>query len=141
MWRWPFPFQGVDMTTRMTAAEYLAAQKGQKRAAGRNAKRQTTPDGITHDSKAEARRWVYLLALQASGEISNLRRQVNIPLLGRDGPILTPTGRQMHYRADFVYTRAGVEVVEDVKGWENDVFPIKKAILAAQGIEITIVKG
>jgi ethanolamine ammonia-lyase small subunit len=118
---------------RMSAKKYRT--KGKPRAAGRNAKR-VTIDGINFDSKAEARRWVYLRDLEQKGEISNLKRQVPIVLCGRDGPILTPTGRKMTYRADFTYIKDGETVVEDVKGFANDVYPIKKAILAAQGVNI-----
>jgi hypothetical protein len=77
--------------------------------------------------------------LQRAGEISDLRRQVPFPLNGKDGPILTPTGRQMLYLADFTYADhrlGGITVIEDAKGHQTDVFLIKKAILAAQGVEV-----
>lgn len=129
------------MTSRMSAEDFRkSTKKGKPRAAGRNAKR-TKADGQSFDSKGEARRWAVLKMLEKQGSISNLRRQVTIGLEGRDGPILTPGGRQMIYRADFVYRDGdGREVVEDYKGFANDVYPIKKAILAAQGIKITEVK-
>lgn len=95
-------------------------------------------DGEKFDSRREMRRWAILnMMLKATPpEISDLRRQVKIALQGRDGPILTPTGRQMHYVADFVYRnlKTGREVVEDAKGHPSDTYQMKKAILAAQGI-------
>lgn len=102
--------------------------------------KRVTAHGHTFDSKREARRYGELLLLQAAGEISKLERQVKIPLYGRDGPILTPTGRQMHYVADFRYVDAdsGLTVIEDAKGMETDVFKIKRAILAAQGVEVVL---
>lgn len=93
-------------------------------------------DGIRFDSKKEARRWAQLQLLQRAGEISGLERQVKIALLGRDGPILTPTGRQAYYVADFTYWEKGVKVVSDAKGYRTPEYLLKRAILAAQGIEI-----
>lgn len=81
---------------------------------------------------------------ERGGSICGLRRQVDIVLQGRDGPILTDTGKKERiYRADFVYVdnALGITVVEDRKGHETDVFKIKKAILAAQGMEILITKA
>jgi hypothetical protein len=57
--------------------------------------------------------------------------------------VLTDTGkRERIYRADFVYVdnALGITVVEDRKGHETDVFKIKKAILAAQGMEILVTR-
>lgn len=125
------------MTERMTSAELHALQKnpGQKNAAGRNAKRNFA-HGLWFDSKKEARRWGDLLLLETSGQITNLRRQVPIKLMGRDGPILTPTGKVMIYKADFLYNENGVEVIEDAKGHAADVYLIKRAILAAMGVDV-----
>lgn len=98
-----------------------------------------TIDGIRFDSRKEARRFVTLQLLERGGEIRNLRRQVKIPLMGRDGPIKTPSGRQAHYVADFVYfdVRAGREVVEDSKGYRTKDYVLKRGILAAQGVKVT----
>jgi len=90
------------------------------------------------DSRREARRFAELELLARGGEISDLRRQVKIQLKGRDGPILTPTGRPAHYVADFVYLdrRTGGEVIEDAKGFQTPEYKLKRAILAAQGLTI-----
>lgn len=90
----------------------------------------------TAASGREARRVAELRLMQAASEISDLRLQVKVALVGRDGPILTPTGRQMHYVADATYTERGVPVVEDTKGWPTEVYKLKRAILAAQGIVV-----
>ncbi len=89
-------------------------------------------------SKLEAKRWGELVYLQLGGAIRDLQRQVKFPLIGRDGPILTPTGRQAHYVADFLYVdaRSGLEVVEDAKGYPTPEYKLKRAILAAQGVAI-----
>ncbi|WP_243262853.1 DUF1064 domain-containing protein [Sulfitobacter dubius] len=95
-------------------------------------------DGIKFHSRKEARRYGVLRQLERAGVIGNLRLQVPYELQGADGPILTPTGRKMIYKADFVYfdKRINAEVIEDSKGWATDVFKIKKAILAAQGVRV-----
>lgn len=124
------------MTERMTAAEFRSQRgaAGEKRPAGKNAQ-PVEVDGILFPSKREARRWAVLRGLERFGEISHLQRQVRIPLEGKLGRIRTPTGRPMVYVADFVYKDAdGDTVVEDAKGYHSDVFPIKKAILAAMGV-------
>lgn len=137
------------MTERMTAIEYLEAQsaqigQGEDRRRVRGTQRTTTADGITHDSKTEADRWEELKLMQRAGEICGLKRQVSIGLIGRDGPIMTDSGKQQRvYKADFVYVdnALGVTVIEDRKGHETEVFNLKKAILAAQGMEIHITKA
>lgn len=134
---------------RMTLEEFRATQQAQggqnkDRRRVRGTKRTTTADGITHDSKTEAQRWEELKLLQAAGKICGLRRQVDIGPIGRDGPILTDGGKQQRaYKADFVYVdnALGITVIEDRKGHETDVFKLKKAILAAQGIEIHITRA
>lgn len=103
------------------------------------AEKTTTPDGIKHDSKREAQRWADLQTLERAGVISNLSRQVKFPLEGRDGPILTDSGKQQrNYVADFHYydMRNGAWVIEDAKGFATKDYKLKKAILAAQGVEI-----
>lgn len=137
------------MTERMTAIEYLEAQsaqigQGEDRRRVRGTQRTTTADGITHDSKTEADRWEELKLMQRAGEICGLKRQVSIGLIGRDGPIMTDSGKQQRvYKADFVYVdnALGVTLIEDRKGHETEVFNLKKAILAAQGMEIHITKA
>ncbi len=89
-------------------------------------------------SKREAMRAAELRLLERGGEIQGLRFQVKIPLYGRDGPILTPTGKQMVYIADAVYVdkKSGETVVEDSKGHRTETYQVKRAILAAQGVEV-----
>ncbi|WCE67955.1 DUF1064 domain-containing protein [Sulfitobacter faviae] len=126
------------MTNRITAAEFLSKRSttgGAKKGRVRGTKAMVV-DGIKFHSKREGNRYAVLRQLECAGIIENLRLQVPYELQGADGPILTPTGRNMIYKADFVYfdKRINAEVVEDSKGWATDVFKIKKAILAAQGV-------
>ena len=77
--------------------------------------RKTMVDGITFDSAKEAQRWAELKLLERAGQIFELQRQVPfvlVPKQERDGKVIE---RPVVYRADFVYTENGKEVVEDVK--------------------------
>lgn len=104
--------------------------------------RKTTVDGLTFDSAREARRWAELRLLERAGEITDLERQVRIRLIGADGePIrFRPSNRPATYVADFTYRdRSGREVIEDAKGFETPEFRLKRAVLAAQGVEVVTV--
>lgn len=98
----------------------------------------TVVDGITFDSKREARHWQELRLRERAGEISGLRRQVpfvlaqSVVLSGRKKPAL-------RWIADFVYVENGVQVVADSKGVETDTFRIKRHLMAAvHGVEIKL---
>lgn len=110
--------------------------------------RKTTVDGITFDSKKEARRWCELKLLEQAGEISGLRRQVKFILIPaqREPDDIGPRGgvirgrvleRECSYIADFVYERGGVTIVEDTKGMRTPEYVIKrKLMLYTKGIRI-----
>ncbi|MBL4929369.1 DUF1064 domain-containing protein [Fuscibacter oryzae] len=126
---------------RISAKDAAVILKAEKAAQGnrrvKGAKR-VNLDGIWFDSQREATQWAALMFRQRAGQISDLRRQVKIPLKGAAGPILTPTGRQMHYVADFVFFEDGLRVIADAKGHPTEVFQIKQAVLAAMGYKIRI---
>ena len=98
--------------------------------------KRVTYQGLKFDSKHEWGCWMALLERKKRGEISDIKRQVSIHMQGRDGPILTPTGLLSRYVADFTYIEKGVLIIEDAKGYATEVYKLKKAILAAQGIYI-----
>ncbi len=100
--------------------------------------KRTELDGIPFDSKREAKRWAELCLLEKAGEIANLRRQVVLELEGRDGPLLTRTGRRMRLTVDFAYTdlRTGRTIYEDAKGVPTRDYEVRRAVAAAQGIEV-----
>lgn len=100
----------------------------------------------TFDSKAEHRRWQYLVALEKAREIRNLQCQVRFELI----PALDkPSGgreRPTHYVADFVYEakdgRRWIRVVEDVKGAVTPEFRLKrKLMLHVHGIEVQEIRS
>jgi len=84
-------------------------------------------DGVTRTlSKKESTRFYVLKMLLQTGEISDLRQQVRYVLLtseikGRQG--------ELAYIADFVYMRNGVEVVEDTKGFQTQIYLRKKRLM------------
>ncbi len=97
--------------------------------------RKVVVDGITFDSKAEAKRWAMLLHMERSGEIYALRRQVRFPIVVNDTKICT-------WIADFTYRTAasGNDVVEDVKSEFTRKLPLYrlkyKLVQAVLGITI-----
>ncbi len=96
-------------------------------------------DGITFDSRLEATRWIALKDQEARGLISDLRRQVKFEI----APPVVINGRKRparHYVADFVYVRAGEEVIEDSKGHITPEYRLKRHLMAAKGLTITEVK-
>ena len=93
-----------------------------------------TADGIKHDSRKEARRWVELTLLQRAGEISDLKRQVKYELIPKQ-----EGERAVTYIADFVYNdkKTGTTIVEDCKGYKTDVYKLKRKLFQYRyGIKI-----
>lgn len=124
------------VTERMTAADLQSLRtqgKGQKYGAQR-----MTVDGITFDSKKEARRYQELRLMERAGQIADLQRQVVIELEGRAGPLLTRTGRQMRITVDFAYVdrKTGLTVFEDAKGLPTRDYEVRRAVAQAMGIEV-----
>lgn len=109
-------------------------------------------DGIKFDSKREMNRYVVLNEMYKRREIDNLERQVKYQLIPaqREPSTFNSRGkevlgkvieRECSYIADFVYTRDGKTVVEDVKGYRRGqayaVYTIKrKLMLEKYGIRI-----
>jgi len=86
--------------------------------------RKTKVYGIVFDSAAEAQRYLVLRDMEDSGEISDLVLQPTFEIL----PQFSNRGQHfkaVKYIADFQYVKAGVIVVEDVKGVSTAVFRLK----------------
>ena len=99
--------------------------------------KKVTVDGITFDSKKEAKRYSELKTLEAAGKIENLELQKVfelIPAQRIDGKVVE---RAVKYKADFVYEQDGKIVVEDTKGFKTKDYIIKRKIaLWRLGIKI-----
>ena len=109
----------------------------------------TEVDGITFDSKKEARRYQALRELEEQGEVHDLRRQVEYLLVPeqRLPDTIGPRGGihrgkvleyPVTYVADFVYNLPdGGTVVEDCKGVRTPDYIIKRKLMRyLMGIEI-----
>ena len=111
-----------------------------------------TIGGQTYDSQKEYFRYLDLLALEKSGEIKDLKRQVEYILLPaqREPDTVGPRGgvkkgklleKKVSYYADFVYTdvKSGETVVEDTKSEitkTRDYILKRKMMLYFHGIKI-----
>lgn len=100
----------------------IVAEPPKKRSKWRN--EPLTVDGQYFASKGEYRRHCELVLQEKAGLITDLKRQVVIPLIVNGEPICS-------YRADWVYFEKGVEVVEDFKGAVTEVYALKKKLVAA----------
>lgn len=98
--------------------------------------KKTVVGDIKFDSKKEAGRWMELQLLERAGEISDLRRQVKVELIGQYRPLLTRTGRKMRMTFDFAYIENGVEVMEDTKGMPTRDYEVRVAVARAMGLEV-----
>jgi len=131
------------MAERMSAADYRASLDQGKSALGASKNkynaRKTVVDGIIFDSGHEAKRYGELKLLERAGTISDLKLQVPLILEGKDGPMLTETGRPMRLTVDFRYTdnRTGLTVWEDAKGKKTRDYVVRKSAAEAQGFKIT----
>lgn len=115
--------------------------------------KKVTIDGITFDSKKEARRYTELKLLERAGKISNLRRQVKWVLIpaqyetikryGKNGKQLKSERRcierECAYIADFEYRDENFKhVIEDTKGMRTKDYIIKRKLMLHKfGIKIS----
>lgn len=84
-------------------------------------------DGLSFDSLKESRRWSELSLLQRAGHISDLSRQVRIPLKVNGQLVCT-------FIPDFTYVEADQQVIEDTKSpitRKHPVYRIKVKLLKA----------
>lgn len=84
-------------------------------------------EGEKFDSKYEYQEWCRLKLLERGKIISDLRRQVPFELIPS---INTRQGvlRKISYIADFVYQEGNRWFAVDTKGFETDVYQIKKRL-------------
>ena len=96
--------------------------------------KQTVVGDIKFDSKKEAARWMDLQLLERAGEISDLKRQVKVELMGQYRQLYTRTGRKMKLTFDYSYIEDGCVIYEDCKGvWTRD-FAVRIAVANAMGL-------
>ena len=84
--------------------------------------------GEKFDSQRELDRYQELLILQRAGRISGLSRQVRFeltPNIRYEGKLI----KKAEYVADFTYWEQGKFVIEDCKGYQTDLYKLKKKII------------
>lgn len=95
--------------------------------------RKVTVDGITFDSKKEARKYQELKLLKRAGEIKDFELQPEFVLLEGFRDMNGVWHRPIKYRADFrVINNDGSEVIIDTKGHRTREYQIKKKMLLYQ---------
>jgi hypothetical protein len=96
--------------------------------------KKTVVDGVSFDSRAEAKHWSVLRLMERAGQIHTLRRQCKFPLYVGDWLI-------GHYVADFTFHQDGKLHVQDVKGVTTPLFDWKALHFQAQyGFPIEVVR-
>jgi hypothetical protein len=90
--------------------------------------RKVTVDGVTFDSRGEAKRYADLRLMEKAGLIQNLTLQPTYTLVDAFTDAHGGRWRAITYRGDFQYTEAGETVVEDFKGLETPVFKLKRKL-------------
>lgn len=97
-------------------------------------------DGISFDSRREAKRYRELKLLERAGQIQNLELQKEFELIPtqREADTVGVRGgikkgkvieHAVKYKADFVYTENGETVVEDTKGMRTKDYIIKRKLM------------
>lgn len=101
--------------------------------------KKTIVNGITFDSKLEAKRYNELKLMERSGIIKDLQLQPSfelIPTFKKNGK----TFRACSYKADFTYydQEKQQQIVEDTKGFETKDYKIKKKLFEYKFPELSI---
>jgi hypothetical protein len=94
--------------------------------------KKTTIDGLVFDSRMEADRWAVLRLLEKQGLIKDLSRQARFEIIPK-----TPRNRAHFYTADFVYYENGRMIVEDVKGYADASYKLRRDLFILRHPEIT----
>ena len=102
-------------------------------------KKKVVVDNITFDSKLEATRYRELKLLERKGIIKDLVLQPSYELIPtfKKG---NKTYRKTCYIADFCYydNELGKTIVEDTKGFSNDVYKLKRKLFEYTYNDLTI---
>ncbi len=122
----------------MTSKEYRELQRKNRKKANPRSKamskhgnKKVTIDGHVFDSKMEGKRYRELKLLERAGEISDIDLQPRYRLQDSfkyDGT----TYRSINYTPDFRYKKNGEVVVEEVKGFADTSYKIRKRLFLFQ---------
>lgn len=125
------------MAERMSAADFNA-QRGPTKKKNKFSAKAAFVDGIRFDSQHEADCYCDKRIEVRAGLISDLKLQVPVFLIGRDGPLKTRKGRAMRLTVDFTYIDNATRslVYADAKGAITRDYEVRRAVAAAMGIEV-----
>jgi hypothetical protein len=98
----------------------------------------TEIDGITFDSKGEARRYAELRLMERGGLISGLERQPEFVLQEAFTDCTGQKHRAIKYRADFKYIENGRIIIEDFKGMLTQEFKLKAKLFRFMFPDVTL---
>ena len=101
--------------------------------------KKTTSNGIEFDSKAEAKRYAELLLLERAGHISDIELQPRY-LLQESFKIDGKTHRSINYTPDFRYMKDGEIIVEEVKGFADTSYKIRKKLFLFKYRDLTFIE-
>lgn len=101
----------------MNVQEYKRLQAKKIKPKNKYRAKQVIIDGIKFPSIKEGTRYSQLKLMEKAGIVTELRLQVNYKL------------SVCNYRADFVYKRDGLEIVEDTKGVKTPIYKLKKKMM------------
>lgn len=125
-----------DLAFPPTAKEQIAAFSRARTPAKRSkyGNKKTVVDGITFDSKREAKRYGELKMFERAGQIANLALQPSFELIPAQRRDDGKTELACRYVADFSYVdlKTRQKVVEDVKGVRTPDYIIKRKLLLMQ---------
>jgi hypothetical protein len=93
--------------------------------------KKTKLDGLVFDSRMEADRWAVLRLLEKRGLIRDLSRQARFEIVPK-----TPRNRAHFYTVDFVYYENGGMIAEEVKGYPDAGYKLRRALFIARHPEI-----
>ena len=123
------------MSTTLTAAEARELLGKPKRSKYRS--KAVVVDGVRYASKREAKVCLDLIQLEKAGKIGGLEFQKRFPLLGPKGEVICT------YVADACFwdhEKDRLRVI-DVKGFETEIFKLKRKMMRAlKGIEVEVVR-
>lgn len=113
------------------------AVEGSKTVTRKYRNKKTVIEGITFDSKKEAKRYGELRLLERAGEIDTLTLQPKFTLIPTQRRADGKAERSVVYIADFMYRENGQFIVEDTKGFRTPDYIIKrKLLLQVHGITV-----
>ena len=119
----------INIAGKLLALKRVEEQNWQVDLVNKYRNKKIKINGQEFDSQLEYMRYCQLKILERAKEIKDLQRQVIFELQPKYKKG-NKTIRAINYIADFVYIDAetGQKIIEDTKGFKNDVYKLKKKL-------------